>query len=623
MAPPSAELATCCGRVTTFRGVPSATSELTRKALESALLRRMSTPVPPCPTPSRCCGVSCWRARRSSRGRRPNRPVPGTGGERRGGDPASAARDREDAAASSMASAANAARACSTRWSSSWRSSRRRPPRMSSRRRGQSSARRCGVHAQDTFAQALPRASAARAHRRARPDVVRVLRLDPARQARRGRHRDAGGGAAALEGSPDVREKFTCRACEAISQAPAPFHVLSRGWAGPSLLAMILFEKYGQHQPLNRQASAMPARASVSACRRSPTRSAAARRSFGRLRSDPRHVFAAARLHGDDTPVPVLAKGKTGPAGHGPMFATIGPSRSDPPAAVLHYSRDRAGEHPEQHLAGFDGILQADAFAGFNRLYDGERRPGPLTEAACWAHGQRKFFELADSPLGARQAPVIAPIALEAVQRIDAIFAIEREINGQPAEARLAARQQRIAPLRPRTRSLDAGRARPAVPPCRGRQSLRLHAEALGRLHRLPCRWPHLPHQQRGRAGAARHRARPQGLAVCRFRPRRRTRRRHLQPDCHRQLNDVDPQAWLTDVLARIADHPIRVSTSCFPGTGASHPPITPPRLPRPCPHSRGPAGSVRRRRRRTPPRAVGPLPGALPAGLDLSRSSP
>src|SRR6476619_7491302 len=119
------------------------------------------------------------------------------------------------------------------------------------------------------------------------------------------------------------------------------------------------------------------------------------------------------------------------------MSGTTGrsPAPTRPPAA-FSYSRNRGGEHPNRHLAGYAGILQADAYAGFGDLYDARRRPGPITEAACWSHGQRRFFELAD--LGK------SPLAVEAVRRIDEIFAIEREINGTAAEQRLVLREERI-----------------------------------------------------------------------------------------------------------------------------------------------------------------------------------
>ena len=122
----------------------------------------------------------------------------------------------------------------------------------------------------------------------------------------------------------------------------------------------------------------------------------------------------------------------------------------DPPAALFHYSRDRSGDHPVEHLRNFAGILQADAYAGYNRLYDPGRSPAPVTEALCWSHGRRKFYELADIAANkrrGRQASPVSPLALAAVKRIDALFDIEREINGQDAERRLAVRRERSAPL--------------------------------------------------------------------------------------------------------------------------------------------------------------------------------
>ena len=161
------------------------------------------------------------------------------------------------------------------------------------------------------------------------------------------------------------------------------------------------------------------------------------------------HVFAGDRVHGDETPVPVLAKHQ---CRKGRLWTYVrddkpfaGPA---PPAAVFFYSRDRTAQHPERHLAGYAGILQADAYAGFNRLYDADRKPGPITEASCWAHGRRKFFELADVTAKARdKLAVIAPLAFETVKRIDAIFDIEREINGRSVDERLMVRRARVTPL--------------------------------------------------------------------------------------------------------------------------------------------------------------------------------
>ncbi|MCK5911822.1 MAG: IS66 family transposase, partial [Caulobacter sp.] len=252
-----------------------------------------------------------------------------------------------------------------------------------------------------------------------------------------------------------VREKFTCRDCETISQAPAPFHVIARGWAGPSLLAMILFEKFGQHQPLNRQAEryakeGVPLSLStladqVGAC------AAVLMPLFQRIEA---HVLAAERLHGDDTTVPVLAKGKTDT---GRLWVYVrddkpfaGPA---PPAAIFYYSRDRRGAHPIGHLATWSGVLQADAYGGYGELYAPGRQPAPVLEAGCWAHARRKFFELADVEAAAHskarglKSKAVYPLALEAVLRIDAIFAIEREILGLSPAERKEVRQAHSRPL--------------------------------------------------------------------------------------------------------------------------------------------------------------------------------
>ena len=202
-----------------------------------------------------------------------------------------------------------------------------------------------------------------------------------------------------------VREKFSCRACEKVSQAPAPFHVTPRGWAGPGLLAMIMFEKFGQHQPLNRQAEryareGVPLSLStladqVGAC-------CAALTPLSRCLNA--HVLAAERLHGDDTTVPVLASGKTDV---GRCWVYVRDDRpfggAAAPAAMFCYSRDRGGAHPQAHLASYAGLFQADAYSGYGKLYDAGRQPGPILEAACWVHARRPFFALADLTQNARR----------------------------------------------------------------------------------------------------------------------------------------------------------------------------------------------------------------------------
>jgi hypothetical protein len=271
-------------------------------------------------------------------------------------------------------------------------------------------------------------------------------------------------------------------------------------------------------------------------------------------------VLAGERVHGDDTTVPVLAKGRTA---IGRAWVYVRDDRPfggrDPPAAVFHYSRDRAGEHPEHHLEGFGGILQADAYAGFNRLYAGERRPGPLIEAACWSHARRKFFVLADVVAKARgKLPVVAPLALEAVRRMDAIFAIEREINGLTAAERLAVRQERSAPL---VRDLESWtRAE--------RNRLSRHADVAKAMDYMLKRWSAFTRfLDDGRICLTNNAAERalRGIALGRKawlfagsdRGGERAALIYTLIQTAR-LNDVDPQAWLADVLARINDHRAR-----------------------------------------------------------------
>ena len=213
------------------------------------------------------------------------------------------------------------------------------------------------------------------------------------------------------------------------------------------------------------------------------------------------HVLAAERLHGDDTTVPVLAKGKTVT---GRCWTYVRDDRPfggrAPPAAVFFYSRDRSGEHPQQHLAAWGGILQADAYSGYGKLYDVERtagadpRGGLLGPRAAQVLRPRRYRGQCPTQGAAPRAAVISPIALEAVQRIDALFEIERAINGLPAEQRLAVRQATKCAAGRRARSLDARGTAQAVAPQRRRRRHRLHAEALGRLHPLPRRRTDLPH---------------------------------------------------------------------------------------------------------------------------------
>ena len=361
-----------------------------------------------------------------------------------------------------------------------------------------------------------------------------------------------------------VREKFSCRDCEKISQPPAPFHAVPRGWAGPSLLAMIMFEKFGQHQPLNRQCEryeleGVPIALSTMADAVGSVCSALE----PLLRRVEAHVLAAERLHGDDTTVPVLAKGKTVT---GRCWVYVRDDRpfggAGPPAAMFYYSRDRKGEHPQAHLAKYSGILQADAFDGYNQLYLPGRKPGPIYEAACWAHARRPFFAMADIEENARRKAsgkkeiALSPIAIEVVRRIDTLFEIERSINGKSAQERLEVRQNLSRPvvedllvymqeqLAKLARGHDLAKAfnyilkrwasftlfledgRVCLSNNAAERGLR--GIALGRKSWLFC----------GSDRGGRRAASMYSLIVS------------------AKMNDIDPQAWLADVLSRIAAHP-------------------------------------------------------------------
>jgi hypothetical protein len=336
----------------------------------------------------------------------------------------------------------------------------------------------------------------------------------------------------------------------------------------------MLVEKYANHQPLNRQSEHYAREGielSVSTMADHVGACAATLMPLHELIKA--HVFAAERIHGDDTTVPVLAKTK---CRTGRLWTYVRDDRpfggEAPPAAVFYYSPDRTSIHPEQHLAGYCGILQADAYAGYNALYAPDRKGGPITEAGCWAHARRKLFELADIASKARKGKptTISPIAFAAVQKFDAIFALERSINGSSPEARVAARRKDIAPLvddlidwmkRERsklsrhnevakafdymlkridifTRFLDDGRI------CLSNNAAEreLRGIALGRKS-----WLFAGSDRGGERAAV-----------------------MLTLIQTAKLNDIDPQAWLADVLARINDHAIHRLDELLPWNWAA-----------------------------------------------------
>ena len=356
-----------------------------------------------------------------------------------------------------------------------------------------------------------------------------------------------------------VREKYSCRRCEKISQPPAPSHPIARGRAGPGLLAHVLFGKYGLHLPLTRQ-SATFAREGVplDVSTLADWVGASAASLMPLVEAIRGHVFAAERLHADETTVPVLAAGKTRT---GRLWTYVRDDRpfagSDPPAAAYFYSPDRGGVHPEAHLAGYGGLMQADAYAGFNRLYEPTRRPAPIVEAVCWAHARRKLFDLARLNK--------APIALEAVRRIDALFAIERDILGAPPAERRRVRQERS---KPRVEALESWLREQHARLSPNNQVAKAIAYSLSRWDGL------VRFLDDGRLCMTNNAAERalRGIAVGRHnwtfagsdQGGRRAAAIYTLVESAK-LNDVDPQAWLADVLARLQDHPARRIAELLP----------------------------------------------------------
>lgn len=240
-----------------------------------------------------------------------------------------------------------------------------------------------------------------------------------------------------------VRPKLSCPQCHTVVQAPAPQRPIDRGIPGPGLLAHVLVAKFADHLPLYRQ-SEIYAREGVELSR--STLADWVGRSAKLLdllvTSLKTYVLQAGKVHADDTPVPVLEPGR-GKTKTGRLWTYVRDDRAagstDPPAVWFAYSPDRKGEHPVKHLREFSGVLQADAYAGFEPLYVGERQPGRILEAACWAHARRKFYDIFVANK--------SPIAADALGRIGKLYEIEADVRGQSSTMRHEQRALRASPL--------------------------------------------------------------------------------------------------------------------------------------------------------------------------------
>jgi transposase len=345
-----------------------------------------------------------------------------------------------------------------------------------------------------------------------------------------------------------VRPKFSCKSCDRVVEAPAPSRPIERGLAGPALLAHVIVSKFSDHLPLYRQ-SEIYSRQGVDISRSTLAGwvGGASDLLSPLVDAVQKHVLAGRKLHADDTPMPVLSPGN-GRTKTGRLWTYVRDDRPAgeqvAPAVWFAYSEDRKGEHPRQHLKNFTCALQADAYAGFHHLYGNH-----IYEAACWAHARRKFHEI--------HVVRASPTTTEALARIGALYAIEEEIRGKPADLRLSIRQSRARPLLDELRTwMEKGLTR-----------LSSKSETAGAIRYALSRWRALTRYTEDGLLEIDNSAAERALRAVAL-----GRKNFLFAGSNcggeraaamysligsAKLNGLDPELYLRTVLTRIADHPI------------------------------------------------------------------
>ena len=364
-----------------------------------------------------------------------------------------------------------------------------------------------------------------------------------------------------------VRPKLSCADCEHIVQAPAPSRPIDRGLAGPGLLAHVLVSKFSDHLPLYRQ-SEIYERSGLDLDRSTLADwvGGSSRLLAPLVDALRRYVLLARKLHADDTPVPVLAPG-TGKTKTGRLWTYVRDDRPagdlSPPAVWFAYSPDRKGEHPQRHLRDFRGTLQADAFAGFNALYEDPNRG--ICEASCMAHIRRKFYDL-------HQAHA-SPVAAEALRRIGELYAIESEIRGRAPDERKQVRQARARPLLDSMREwLESVRAKLSSKSAVASATSYALGRWIAMLRYCDDGLLEIDNNAAERALRAVVLGRKNYLFAGSDSGGERAASIYSLIGTAK-LNGLDPEAYLRDVLTRIADHPVNRIQALLPWNASSDSP--------------------------------------------------